>query len=120
MQTAALIIAHGSRRQEANDDLVKLAHMVRERGVVPIVEIAYLELAEPDIPTGAATCVARGADVVLMSPFFLSMGRHVAGDLEKFRAEFSAEYPEVEFKVCPPLGLDERVVDVLVKRMGEG
>ena len=64
-----------------------------------------MELAEPDIPAAAAKCVERGATEVRMLPYFLSMGTHVAGDLEEFRAAFAERYPEVRFEVRPPLGL---------------
>jgi len=120
MPTAALLIAHGSRRQEANDDLRRLAEIVSERGDYPIVEIGFLELADPDIPAGAARCVERGATTVLMSPYFLSMGRHVAGDLDEFRQQFAKQYAGVTFQVCPPLGLHEKVVDVIFDRLAEG
>ncbi|MEM1063577.1 MAG: CbiX/SirB N-terminal domain-containing protein [Planctomycetota bacterium] len=115
--TAALLIAHGSRRAEANADLARLAEIVRAREVFPVVEIAYLELAEPDIPAGAAACVERGAGKVLMLPYFLSMGTHVADDLEEFRTQFLEKYGGVEFEVCPPLGLHEKLVDVVFERL---
>jgi len=57
--TAVLLIAHGSRRAEANRDLADLAELLRERGEYDVVEIAYLELAEPTIPAGARACVRR-------------------------------------------------------------
>lgn len=116
---AALLIAHGSRRAEANADLAALADQVRAAGRVDLVEIAYLELAEPDIPTGAARCVKQGASEVRMSPYFLSMGRHVAEDLEKYREEFAAKWPNVRFLLCAPLGLHPKVVEVVLERLGE-
>ena len=115
---AALLIAHGSRRAEANADLAILAEQVRAAGRFDLVEIAYLELARPDIPAGAARCVEQGAREVRMLPYFLSMGRHVAEDLEAFRREFAAKYPEVTFSVCPPLGLHPKVVEVVLERLG--
>lgn len=117
--TAALLIAHGSRRPEANADLAALAEQVRETGRFETVEIAYLELAEPDIPAGAARCVERGATEVRMLPYFLSMGRHVAEDLEKHRREFAERYPGVRFLLCPPLGLHPKVVEVVLERLGD-
>jgi sirohydrochlorin ferrochelatase len=116
---AALLIAHGSRRPEANADLAALAELVRATGRFGLVEIAYLELAEPDIPTAAAQCVERGATEVRMLPYFLSMGRHVAEDLEGFRRDFAARYPGVTFVLCPPLGLHPKVVEVVLERLGE-
>ena len=116
---AALLIAHGSRRTEANADLVELAGRVRETGAFGLVEIAYLELAEPGIPAGAARCVAAGATEVRMLPYFLSMGRHVAEDLEGYRRDFTTRHPDVTFTLCPPLGLHPKVVEVVMERLGE-
>lgn len=117
--TAILLIAHGSRRAAANDDLVQLAEQVRARAAYPIVEIAYLELAEPTIPDGAKACVDRGAHRVLMMPYFLSPGRHVREDLQRFRRDFTAAYPGVEFDVCEPLGLHPKLIDVVLERVNE-
>lgn len=117
MSSAILLIAHGSRRATANADLVQLAEAVRTRRPEEIVEIAYLELAEPTIPLGAAKCIARGATVVRMSPFFLSAGTHIAEDLTGFRNAFEVQYPGVRFQLCPPLGLHPLLIDVLFERM---
>ena len=116
---AALLIAHGSRRPEANADLVALADSVRAAGRFDLVEIAYLELAEPDIPAAVARCVARGATEVRMLPYFLSMGRHVAGDLDGFRRQFAAAHPQIAFTLCPPLGLHPKVIEVVLERLEE-
>lgn len=118
--TGVLLIAHGSRRPEANQDLVRLADIVRARDVYPIVEIAYLELAEPTIPDGARACVRRGARRVLMLPYFLSAGAHVVEDLRRYRGELDAEFSGVDFRVCPPLGLHPKLVDVVFERLDEG
>ena len=119
-KTAVLLIAHGSRRPEANADLAELAERVRDRGAYSIVEIAYLELAEPTIPQGIANCVGRHAERVLMLPYFLSAGSHVVEDLERFRREAAAAKPEIEFQLCPPLGLDDLMVDLVMHRLSEG
>lgn len=119
-QTAVLLIAHGSKRAEANADLVQLAELVQARSDYPIVEIAYLELAEPTIPDGAAKCVGQGASRVLMLPYFLSAGNHVTEDLEGYRRRFAREYPGVNFVLCPPLGLHPQVVDAVLARIEEG
>lgn len=116
---AALLIAHGSRRQQANDDLHRLAELVTARGEFDIVEPAFLELAEPDIPAGAARCVERGATNVRMLPYFLSMGVHVAEDLEEHRTAFLQQYPGVSFDVRPPLGLHPKLIEVVLERLND-
>lgn len=117
--TAVLLIAHGSRRQEANDDLRELAAILREKRIYPIVEPAYLELAEPDIPTGGARCVAQGATRVKLLPYFLSAGAHAATDLEQFRRGLTERFPQVEFALCPPLGVHPLMVDIVLDRLSQ-
>ena len=118
--SAVLLIAHGSRRPEANADLVRLAEMLRPRLPDDNIEIAYLELTTPTIPEGLARCLASGATRIRMLPFFLSAGSHVTQDLEGFRTEFAREYPDRTFELCPPLGLHPRIIDILLDRLSEG
>jgi sirohydrochlorin ferrochelatase len=117
--SATLLIAHGSRRPEANADLVRLAEMLAPHLPGERIEIAYLELAEPTIPEGLSRCLAAGATRVRMMPYFLSAGAHVTGDLERFRADFAARYPDVAFQLCGPLGLHPRIIDIVLDRLDE-
>ena len=117
--TAALLIAHGSRRQAANDDLRLLADEVRRRGRYSIVEVAYLEIAEPTIPDGAERCIEQGAAQVRMLPYFLSSGAHVVEDLQRHRRELAAAFPSARFVLCNPLGLHPKLVDVVLERLEE-
>jgi sirohydrochlorin ferrochelatase len=118
--TAVLLIAHGSRRAEANEDLRQVAAELLRRGPFTRIEISYLELASPTIPEGGRACVARGAKRVLMLPYFLSAGRHVTSDLEQYRDELAREFADVEFRLCPPLGLHPKIVDVVLDRLRDG
>lgn len=117
--TAVLLIAHGSRRPEANADLIRMAEMIRGRTNYLSVEIAYLELSSPTIPDGGRVCAALGAKRVLMLPYFLSAGMHVTDDLEGYRRQLSVAHPEVQFELCAPLGLHPLLVDVVLARLAE-
>ena len=104
MHTAIVLIAHGSRRAEANAELVQLAEKVREQRSDCLVAPAFLELAEPSIPAAVRDCIEQGAQRVLLFPYFLSSGVHVTRDLEEFRRRFADEHPTVEFRLARPLG----------------
>ena len=58
-----LLIAHGSRRQSANDEIQRLAERVAALADNDYdgVETAFLEMAQPDIGAGIERCVERGA-----------------------------------------------------------
>ena len=119
MPTALLLIAHGSRRPEANADLEFVASALRERGRYPVVRVSYLELAEPNIEAGGAQCVDAGATDVILLPYFLSPGIHVAEDLTEARDTLSARFPDVRFVLAEPLGRHPLLVDVVEQRAGE-
>jgi sirohydrochlorin ferrochelatase len=114
-----LLIAHGSREPAANDDLFDLAGRLAAAGTWAIVEACFLELAEPDIATGAKRCVARGATRVLLVPYFLSAGVHLCRDLTAARDELSARFPEVEFRLGPPLGPHPLIDELVAARIRE-
>lgn len=116
--TAVLLIAHGSRHARANEDLIELAVRLRAAGF-DIVEACFLELAEPDIPTGGDRCVGQGARRVLMIPYFLSMGVHLVRDLAGAREELAARHPGVEFVLGRPLGPDPLLDRLVGERIRE-
>lgn len=120
MSQAILLVAHGSRRAEANADLIRLAEMISDKVSEEIIEIGYLELTEPTIPDGLKKCAERGATDVAILPYFLSQGSHVASDLVQFKEDFIAEHPEISCKVCPPIGLHGKLVELMLLRLKEG
>jgi sirohydrochlorin ferrochelatase len=114
-----LLIAHGSRQEAANADLRDLVARVAAEGTYAVVEGCFLELAQPDLPTGCARCVDCGATRVLMVPYFLSAGVHLERDLTGARAELSCRHPEVEFLLGPPLGPHPLLDQLVAARIRE-
>lgn len=113
--TAVLLIAHGSRNDAANRELIDLADRIAAGGRHPVVVPCFLELAWPGIAVGGKQCVERGAKNVLMIPYFLSAGVHVAQDLAEARDELAARHPGVRFDLAKALGPDP-LLDELVRR----
>ena len=116
---ALLLIAHGSRRAEANADLEFVASELRARGRYPIVQVSFLELAEPTIAAGGALCVEAGATDVILVPYFLSPGVHVEEDLVEARNRLGERFPQVRFALAEPLGRHPSLVDVVEQRARE-
>ena len=117
---AVLLIAHGSRKQEANDDLVLLAEELKLKGEYPIIEYAYLELAEPDIMQGFSQCVEKEASEILLMPYFLSAGAHAVKDMEEYREKFLKEHPQIKVQLCKPLSRHPKLVEIVQSRIDEG
>ncbi len=112
-----IVVDHGSRRGVSNEMLETMASMIA--GVVPyqIVEPAHMELAEPSIHTAFDRCVAQGARLVVVSPYFLLPGRHWDQDIPALTADAAERHPSVPFLVAAPLGLHPLMARVVESRV---
>lgn len=119
MKTAILLMAHGSRIAAANDAVREIAAMVREITGYEIVEVAFREQHLPNIQQGIDACVARGAERVLLMPYFLFVGAHVQEDLPEEMAEARRRYPQVAFAMGGHLGVHRKLAEVAVDRIAE-
>ncbi len=92
MQIGIIIVDHGSRRDESNRMLERVAELFAERfrERYDVVEPAHMELAEPSIATAYARCVERGAREVVAFPYMLSPGKHSTRDIPRMVAEAAA------------------------------
>jgi sirohydrochlorin ferrochelatase len=116
---AILLVDHGSRKREANDMLVCMANLVQTMaGADVIVRPAHMELSEPSIAAGFASCVEAGATEVIVFPYMLSPGRHSTSDIPRMVGEISVSYPGVTFSVTPAFGVHEKLGELILSRAG--
>ncbi|MGD8617002.1 MAG: CbiX/SirB N-terminal domain-containing protein [Gammaproteobacteria bacterium] len=115
---AMLIVAHGSRREASNDEIRELARSVARRAENSFdrVSCAFLELAEPNIPDGLRELIRDGVRNIVVMPYFLSAGRHVAEDIPGEVDLVRGEFPDVTIGLAPYLGLAHAVPDLLLQQ----
>ena len=113
---ALLLIAHGSRRQQSNDEVFLLAEKLKNNCAdqYDIIHAGFLELAETLIPDGIKKCVDDGATSIVVLPYFLNSGRHVIEDIPEEVDATRPLYPQVEIKIAPHLGASELMMDLLI------
>ncbi len=113
---ALLVIAHGSRRAESNEEVRNLTVglAARARSDYPIVRCAFLELADPSIPDGIEHCIRAGATEVVVLPYFLSAGRHVVTDIPNEVRGKQEQYPHVNIRIADYLGASTGIPDLLL------
>jgi sirohydrochlorin ferrochelatase len=116
---AVIIVDHGSRLRDSNDQLLAVVDQHRRRWPGRIVEPAHMELAEPSIAQAFARCAEQGARQVVVFPYFLAPGRHWTEDIPRLAAQAAAPFPGVCHMVAPPFGLHSRLLDVIDARIAE-
>ena len=113
-----ILVDHGSRRAESNQLLEEMAALYAARSGRPIVEPAHMELAPPSLADAFDRCVARGAELVVIHPYFLLPGRHWDEDIPRLAAEAATRHPGIRYLVTAPLGVHPGLADVVEDRIG--
>lgn len=114
-----IIVDHGSRRAEANETLDEFVQLFAAHSSLRVIEPAHMELAKPSIADALGRCVDRGANHLIISPYFLSPGRHWDQDIPNLAAEAAAKHLGVTFQVTHPIGLHPLMVEIIGSRIDE-
>ncbi|HQZ68961.1 MAG TPA: CbiX/SirB N-terminal domain-containing protein [Planctomycetaceae bacterium] len=117
IETAVIIVDHGSRRSESNAMLHQAAERFMSDSASAIVEPAHMELAEPSIAAAFDRCVQRGARRVVVFPYFLSPGRHWTEDIPRLVSDAARQHPGVEWLVTAPFGLHPSMNAIISDRI---
>jgi sirohydrochlorin ferrochelatase len=114
---ALLVVAHGSRREASNDEVRCLSKLIEQKcgERYQLVKVAFLELADPSIPNGIEECIKAGAGEVVVMPYFLSAGRHVATDIPQEVAPKQQQYPDIIIRIAPYLGAADGIAELMLQ-----
>ncbi len=115
-----IIAGHGSPKKDANniEQVAGLLHnMIHPECSDDCVRVAYLQFAKPDIAQAITSCVDDGAKKVIVHPYFLSSGMHVTSDIPEIIDEARKKYPDVEFVFTEPLGIHNKMAQVVLERI---
>lgn len=115
-----LIVLHGSPKKEANlwDQFLSLLAVTFGRPREDFA-IAFLQFGEPDIKSALRNLIEKGAKRIIVHPFFLSAGFHVTKDIPKILEEVMKENPKVEILYTRPLGMHEKLAEIVKERIEE-
>ena len=119
VKTGILLIGHGSRFIQANNELKQIAAMVQAQTGYEIVETAFREQAQPDIQTAINTCVAQGVTRLVLSPYFLFNGVHTLNDLPAEIQVAKQKHTGLEIILVEPLGVHPKLAEVVCERLNE-
>ncbi|MDP4086901.1 MAG: sirohydrochlorin chelatase [Bacillota bacterium] len=111
---AVIYIAHGSRRQAANQHFITF---INEAANEKFYEYGFLEHAEPSVQQAVDDCIQKGATDITIVPVFLSSGVHVTKDIPAEILEARKEHPSISFHYSHPLGTDQILVKILKDRL---
>lgn len=103
---ALILLSHGSRRRESNEEMKQLARAVADVTGQPFhrVVCAFQQFGQPGFEAVLADLAEAGASHVVVYPLFLASGNHVLEDVPALMSQARATYPAISFAVMPHLG----------------
>lgn len=117
--TGYVIFAHGSSVESANDAVRAVAAQASADGGFALYETAFLDGGRPLLPDAIAAVASRGADDVVVVPYFLTLGLHLQRDLPELVDIARQKYPGLSIRVAPPLDGHPALSAILVDRARE-
>ena len=116
---ALIMIAHGSRREEANAEFIALVERVRTAAgsKYGFVEPCFLELASPSLPEAADQVIGNGATHICVFPYFLNSGNHVLRDIPDIVAQLTSRYPHCTITPLPYFGTIEGIAELISRQL---
>lgn len=118
MNTEIILLGHGSRRGEANQGLLEVAHKVSQlmgQEVTPV----FMAHQSPSLPEGVLQKISLGAKKIIIMPLFLFRGMHVTVDIHEEIREVQEKYPDVEIQFTKELGADDTIANLASLRIKE-
>jgi len=104
MKQGIVLFGHGSRNAEWALPFEAIREEVRRQQPDTPVELAFLELMQPDLKGAVKALKDQGVGRVSVIPIFISTGSHVREDLPKLIEDALEVHPGLEIRVAAPLG----------------
>jgi len=116
---ALIFLAHGSRREKSNQEVIDLVDSIRPQlgARFDRIDAAFLELVQPSLPDAIDDALRQGAQLVTIFPYFLNSGNHVDKDIPAIVYQFKERYPDRAFAVTDHFGKTEGVWEIIVKQL---
>ena len=116
---AVVLMGHGSRVPGADSAMEQIAESIRRRRADLMVETCSMSMLGERFGEVFDRCTANGASKIVVIPYFLHFGAHMQEDIPEILMEKAKERPDVKIVMGKHLGFDEKITDLVIKRIGE-
>ena len=116
---ALIVLAHGSRREKSNQEVIDLVDSIRPRlgARFDRIDAAFLEIVPPSLQDSIEDVLEQGARSVTIFPYFLNSGNHVDRDIPAIVDHFQERYPDRAFIVTHHFGNTDDVGGLIVEQL---
>ena len=119
-KSGLLLFAHGARDAAWAAPFEAVMAQVRAQRPDARVELAFLELMQPDLAAAAARLLGYGCTQVDVVPLFLGTGGHVRRDLPQLVAQLRSRHPSTHWTLRDPIGEHPDVIAAIARAAAAG
>ncbi len=127
VETALVLIGHGSKLSHNRENLMKLAEILRANSRFKTVASSFMIRDTPTIPEAIEKVVKQGAKKIVLVPAFLAAGVHTTEEIPELigmkEKESQLSARGIQLVYGEPIGADECVAVILedkaLKALGE-
>ena len=116
MSNTVLLVGHGSRQVEGNNEILRFADSWQKRHPDWNISACFIEHGEITMDMGLDRAAAQSRKVIVV-PLILNAAGHVKMDIPQALDEARARHPAVEFVCTPPLGMTREIYSILRHRI---
>lgn len=116
-QEILLLIGHGSRDAEGNQEFLEMVGQLRERNPLRRIDAAFIELAEPGIQTVLDRYADPAPKAVWIMPVLFFAAGHSKIEIPEIVNEARRHLPHVAFHYGAPLGIHPILLDIVHERV---
>lgn len=112
---ALIIVAHGSRKKESNDEILALVRGfdLETEHSFDFVVGAFLQFGTPDLEKQIEFLVNQEVKKIVIFPFFIGAGNHISSDIPHIVDQAAKANPSVELVVTKHLGQVEGIESII-------
>jgi precorrin-8X/cobalt-precorrin-8 methylmutase len=115
---AVIILAHGSRNNQAKDSFLRMAGVLQKRAGNTVVP-AFFSLGSPDLQEAVRELAGKGYQKIAIFPYFLFDGNHVQKDIPALVKKLEKSHPQVIFQVLRSLEHEPLMPEIVFERIWE-
>lgn len=114
-----MLVAHGSYSADALAEFAQMVELMGKHYTEALVVGASMEINDPNIASAVEQLNEKGVEEILVVPYFLFRGRHTKKDIPQLLSVEQERYPKLNIKLGPPLGVDDLLCELLIKRIAQ-
>lgn len=119
MKTAVIILSHGSKTEGAGDSGRRIIADVKKHGGLEIVEQAFLQHSSPGLMDAIEACARQNAGRIVIVPFFMQSGAHVARDIPEMTGKARKKHPDIDIVVTDFVGSHPLMAEIVMELIGK-